>query len=74
MSHNFQSEYGDKLYGRLMERWNSMDHCQSSPVLVNLLLDEVKSWLLETVEENPFSGRASLAYECAIKDLLSKLR
>lgn len=74
MSQNFQSEYGDKLYGRLMERWNSMDHCQSSPVLVNLLLDEVKSWLLEASEANPFNARAGLGYGCAIKDLLLRLR
>lgn len=74
MSDPSQSAYGDKLYGRLMERWSSMDHCQSSPVLVNLLLDEVRAWLLEAGEENPYSEEWAEPYSDAIKDLLSNLR
>lgn len=48
------SAYDSKLYGRLFERWHSMDHCQSSSVLVYDLVREVEAWLESKLEDPMF--------------------
>jgi hypothetical protein len=76
MSQNFQSEYGDKLYGRLMERWHTLDHCQSSPVLVYDLVKEVESWIESKLENSMifYDDDWNQGYNDAINTLLKDLK
>lgn len=77
MTYPENSAYGDKLYGRLMEKWHAMDHCQSSPILVRQLLEEVEQWLVSKyMERNLYhdDDQYLYGYNEAIDDMIKDLK
>jgi hypothetical protein len=60
----------------MLERFQTMDHCQSSPILVHLLLEEVERWMVSKYMDDYFiyDDDYLRGYNEAVDNLIQNLK